>query len=354
MPNQERVELVRQRLGLTKIRFAERLGIDRKRLQRFEAGDAELPEEALQRLYDFSGFSKDFFEKAPVQYPNAQAVSFRSLRSLTSGARDTAIAASALAFEIDDWVGERYGLPSHDVPQITGCSPAEAAAFLRAKWGLGIRPIKNLINQLEVHGVRVFSLVEETRHLDAYSFWRDDKPYVFLNTIKTAEHSRFDAAHELGHLVMHRHVVAPHSAEREADAFASAFLMPPEDLAAQIPYVRSMQTLIEMKARWGVSVAALNYALHKIGRISDWSYRSIFIELSKAGRENEPNPMPRETSQIWAKVLTDLWKKGMSLSRVAKQLHMPEKVLASLLFGIAGVPGAPLNANNGPSLKEVK
>lgn len=337
MPNPDRVELVRQRLGLTKIGFVERLAIDRKRYQRFLLG-GELPPEAITKLCDLSGFSKEFLEKQSVQYPNAEAVSFRSLRSLTSGPRDAAIAASALAFEIDDWVSQRYGLPEHDLPQITNCPPAEAAGLLRAKWGLGIRPIKNLINQLELHGVRVFSLVEETRHLDAYSFWRNDKPYVFLNTMKTAEHSRFDAAHELGHLVMHRHSISPKDAEREADAFASAFLMPPADLIAEVPYVRSLQTLIEKKGRWGVSVAALNYSLHRLGKISDWTYRSNCIQLSKLGRNKEPNPMPRETSQIWQKVLTDLWKKGMSLSRIAKQIEIPEREINGLLFGIASSP----------------
>src|SRR5689334_14656480 len=127
MANPERVELVRQRLGLTKIGFVELLGIDRKRYQRFLAG-ADLPKEAIETLCNRSGYSRTFFDKPAVQYPNADAVSFRSLRSLTSGPRDAAIAASALAFEIDDWVSERYGLPEHDLPQITDCSPAEAAA----------------------------------------------------------------------------------------------------------------------------------------------------------------------------------------------------------------------------------
>ena len=33
--------------------------------------------------------------------------------------------------------------------------------------------------------------------MDAYSFWRRGVPYVFLNTMKSAERSRMDAAHEL-------------------------------------------------------------------------------------------------------------------------------------------------------------
>ncbi len=343
MPNPERVELVRQRLGLTKIGFARELGVDRKALQRFESGAASLSEECLERLVAVSGYPKAYFEKnGSPEYPNPDGVSFRSLRSLTAGVRDAAIAAGAIAFEFDDWINQQYDLPRPDLLQTNSDSPEKAAALLRAKWGIGERPVSNMINILEAHGVRVFSLVEETRHLDAYSLWRNDRPYIFLNTLKTAEHSRFDAAHELGHLVIHSHSGSSHqNAEHEANSFASAFLMPPSDLIAEVPWVRSLNDLVLKKKRWGVSVAALNYALHKYGKISDWHYRSYYIALSKLGRENEPNPLPPETSQVWAKILRDLWTQGLSLSRVAERLDVPERELSNLLFGIASPPPLP-------------
>jgi hypothetical protein len=253
MQNPERVELVRLRLGLTKIGFAQALGVDRKTIQRFYSGD-ELSETLMTRLCQLSGYPKTFFEKPSFEYPNPDGVSFRSLRSLTASARDSALAAGALAFEIDDWITARFDLPRHTLPQVNNKSPTDAAASVRSYWGIGTRPIANMVNLLESHGVRVFSLVEETRHLDAYSFWRNDKPYVFLNTLKTPEHSRFDAAHELGHLIMHRHTGSGHkSAEDEAHAFASAFLMARADLLAHLPRINSLNGLIEAKKRWRVS-----------------------------------------------------------------------------------------------------
>ncbi|WP_394998742.1 ImmA/IrrE family metallo-endopeptidase [Sphingomonas sp.] len=346
MINPERVELVRKRLGLTKIGFAADLGVDRKVIQRFEAGTADLPAPCFARMCEISGYPAAFFYKpSSPEYPNPKGVSFRSLRSLTAGKRDAAMAAGALAFEFDDWISERYELPSHDLSQTKEATPAEAAALLRATWGIGQRPIGNAINLLESHGVRVYSLAEESRHLDAYSLWRNDIPYVFLNTLKTTEHSRHDACHELGHLVMHRHCGSSHpDAENEANAFASAFLMPLEDLKAEIPWARSLEQLIEKKKRWGVSVASLNYALNKAGRISDWNYRGNYIALNKAGRAHEPNPLPPETSQIWSKILGDLWRQGVSLSRVAEQLSVPEKELNDLLFGIAAPRQPPKEA----------
>jgi hypothetical protein len=77
---------------------------------------------------------------------------------------------------------------------------------------------------LEARGIRVFSLTEPCFELNAFSHWVAVTPFVFLNTMKTAESSRFDAAHELGHLVLHRHG-APQgrvAGERTRPGFLSA------------------------------------------------------------------------------------------------------------------------------------
>lgn len=342
MVNPDRVELVRMRFGLTKSGFAEALGVDRKSIQRFEAGTHDFPQGCLEKLCDLSGFAPEYFGKASPELPNPDGVSFRSLRSLTAARRDMVIAAGGIAFEFDDWIAERYSRPDHDLRPAENLSPAAAAAQVRAQWGIGQRPIGNAINLLEAHGVRVFSLVEDTRHLDAYSLWRNDVPYVFLNTTKTTERSRHDAFHELGHLVMHRHTGSKHaSAEDEANAFASAFLMPREDLLAETHWDMDLRDLIKKKRRWGVSAASLNYALHKAGRLSDWSYRGNYIALGQQyGRIEEPEPMTAETSQVWTKILTDLWSQGFSISRIARLLGVSEKQLNDLLFGIASRPAA--------------
>ena len=277
MQNPERVELVRRRLGLTKIGFAKALDVDRKTVQRFEAGEYDLSPNVINDLVNLSGYPKEFFEKGGFDYPNSDAVSFRSLRSLTATSRDAALAAGALAFELDDWIDARFELAVHSLPRINSPSPVDAASALRATWNIGERPIGNMINLAESHGVRVFSLSEETRHLDAYSFWRNDRPYVFLNMMKTPEHSRFDAAHELGHLLLHRHGGPSHrSAEDEANAFASAFLMPIADLMAHLPVVRGLRDLLDGKKRWRVSASALAYTLHKHGIIPE-SVREVYV-----------------------------------------------------------------------------
>src|SRR5262249_44304680 len=162
----------------------------------------------------------------------------------------------------------------------------------RAEWGLGQRPVKNMVHLLERHGVRVLSLAEEGKELDAFAFWLEGHPYIFLNTMKTAERSRMDAAHELGHLVMHWREGIAHgpTLEREAESFASAFLMPRADVQAEAPRRADLDRLVAAKKRWKVSVSALAVRMKKLGLLTGYQYRSVFIELAKRGygRTDEP------------------------------------------------------------------
>ncbi len=42
------------------------------------------------------------------------------------------------------------------------------------------------------------------KKIDAFSVWYDAKPYIFLSSDKGSNvRTRFDMAHELGHLIMH-------------------------------------------------------------------------------------------------------------------------------------------------------
>jgi Zn-dependent peptidase ImmA (M78 family) len=192
---------------------------------------------------------------------------------------------------------------------------------------------------LEAKGVRVFSLSEKNKNVDAFSCWRGESPYVFLNTFKSAERSRYDAAHELGHLVMHIHGASSgrRDVEREADQFASAFLIPRGDLISRMQRVSSLGQLIAEKQRWGVSVAALARTAFDVGLMSEWHYRDLCKTMSTLGyRSKEPNPRLREESVLWKKVFETLWRDRLTKEDVAKELCLPPDEIESLLGGLYG------------------
>jgi Zn-dependent peptidase ImmA (M78 family) len=214
--------------------------------------------------------------------------------------------------------------------------PEDAAQVVREEWGLGLMSIRNMVHILEANGVRVFSVSDGSGNVDAFSFYRDNVPFVLMNTCKSAARARHDAAHELAHLVLHRGAEATsETAEHEADRFAASFLMP----SATMVGIRNdfhVYELVKLKSRWNVSVASLNYRLHSIGAIDAIQYRNNCIEISKNGwRSSEPEDRPRERSLIWEKVLAKMREKGISMDEVSKATSISQVDIRNYAFGMA-------------------
>jgi len=157
--------------------------------------------------------------------------------------------------------------------------------------------------------------------------------------MKTPEHSRFDAAHELGHLLLHKHGEPKgRKAEDEANQFASSFLMPTSDVLATIPRIHTINQIIQTKKRWAVSAMALIHRLHRLGVMSTWQYRMFCIQATELGYRNaEPFGIAREQSVVWQKVLTALWRERVTKKEIAVALHVPIPEIENLLFGLANM-----------------
>lgn len=332
-----RLRLARKRRKLTKKALAESLGVTPHTMLRYESGDIVPPDDTVTRLSKILDFPEAFLCADKIEQPSVDAVSFRGLTSMLAKERDAALAAGAIAFLFSDWVEDRFDLPQENLIDLSREDPEVAARSLRQKWCLGERPVGNMIHLLESKGVRVFSLAENTKRVDAFSVWRADNPYVFLNVFKTPERGRFDAAHELGHLVLHRYY-GPHGkdAEREADRFASSFLMPSADVLAITPRVRDLNQIVQAKRRWAVSVFALIYRLHTLEIVTDWQYRIFCIQAAEHGyRDKEANGINREQSLVWHRVLTELWKERVTKNDITRDLALPSSEIENLLFGLA-------------------
>ena len=347
--NPSRLALGRKRLGLSKTTLAQESGISVRSLGYYESETSNVvpSEEHLNILASILKLPIEFFFGPDLEQFNCDAASFRSLTTLTASEREAALANGRFAMLLSDWIDKKFHLPSASIPSLRDFEAEAAAHALREHWGLGQRPISNVVHCLESHGARVFSLPVDSRAVDAFSLWHGAVPFVFLNTKKSAEHTRFDCAHELGHLTLHTHG-APRSSrkreiETEANRFASAFLMPEGDLLAHIPPPRTItaRTIHRLKKRWGVSAIALVFRLHKLKVISEWQYRSLCVQLSGDGyRSSEADGIRRDGSQIFAKVFSALKTEGITRGTIARELNLTPSLIDSLLVGlvIASVP----------------
>ena len=319
-------------------RLAKVVDVDARSISGFEKEEFKPSEDTIQRLANALDFPVEFFfQDQELQTIDSDAASFRSLSKMSAAQRDMALFSGALTVTLNHSIERRFELPAVDLPDLRDSEPEAAAATLRRHWGLGEQPIKNMIHLLESRGVRVFSLAIDAAEVDAFSMWREQKPFVFLNTLKQSERSRFDAGHELGHLVLHRHG-SPNGSqeiEKEANDFASAFLMPEASIKTYAPNFISVDSLIQLKKAWGVSVSALTYRMHKVGLLSEWQYRELFMQIAKRGyRKKEPESLPRETSQVLAKVFAALRSEGVGKASIAKELHISESELNEMVFGL--------------------
>lgn len=362
MFNALRFALARKRRGMKKRELAKRIGVTERSISAYESGDQEPESSTLRKISEALVFPEAFFAGEDLEVPTPDIASFRSLSKMTSAQRDSALGAGAVALLLNQWIEARFDLPEPDVPDLGGERsaseatsanrgsdepeeyptassaqvPEAAAEMLRAHWKLGEQPVKNMITLLESKGVRVYSLAIDAKEVDAFSMWKGNRPFMFLNTFKSAEHCRFDAAHELGHLVLHQHAQPQGpDLEREANAFASALLMPRASVLASAPRAPSLPSLIRHKKQWAVSVAALNYRLHSLGLTSDWTYRTLCIQISQEGfRASEPESIPHEKSLILEKVFAALRDDGLTKAAIADQLAIDPREINELTFGL--------------------
>lgn len=337
MLNPKRLSLARKRRGLTKVRLAELSGLTTRSLTAYESGKTEPTDENVRTLAKQLRFPVPFFQMDDPPQPDPTGVSFRALSRLKASNRDAALAAGALAVELSNWIESRFDLPAVSVPDLRDLPPEGAAEGVRSVWGLGQKPIKNVIHLLEAWGCRVFSLSEGCRELDAFCFWDDDRPFVLLNGMKSTERGRMDAAHELGHLVMHRHEkLSARQVETEAKSFAGSFLMPEGDVLAHASRTPTVAAVLRDKGRWGASAMGYARRLFDLGLATEWHYRRLCVRLSSLGFRSEEvgSTLPRESSQLLGKVFSMLREGGVRRSHIADSIGLRKADLDGLIFGL--------------------
>lgn len=341
MFNPKRLSLARMRRRFTGKALAQATGLSADTLSRVEKGYRPPDDSTVAKLAFALNYPVDFFFGDDPPDIDENGVSFRSFSKMSAKEKDAAQAAGQLGLQLACWAEARFNLPSPDLPDLSYQSdPEKAASEVRQYWGIGERPIGSMIAFLESKGVRVLSLSEDTANVNAFSFWRDGKPFIFLNNYKTPESSIFDSAHELGHLLMHckGDLRGDRLLEREADSFAGAFLLPENDVRATVKRPITSLVIIEAKRKWKVSAFAL---LHRLWRLrivhSEHQYRALCIDLSRRGyRSAEPVGVARETSAIWKQVFAELWREKITKDDIARELKIPLDELEGLIANMTG------------------
>ena len=327
------LETLRLSRSLTQVELARLSGIPQATLSKAESGGIELERERWQAIASALNVPTSAFEDA--QSPIAPARVFhRKQRSTPIGAVKKIGADAALAQQrISDLFGPwATSLVRHDLED-GFVTPQEVARVIRSQLGVHDEPIRDLIGLIEDAGVIVLLTTLDSVQVDAIATWPDDAvPVILIADHVSTERMRFTLAHELGHAVMHD-AEAMELQERQADEFAAEFLLPAKRLLQEWPSDPTLDSLVTLKRRWGVSLAALMRRAADVGAIGEPEYRGWSINLATSGmHRREPSPMPREHPRRLAAAVELEKSRGETLETLAARAHMdPREFTTSFL-----------------------
>lgn len=300
----ERLSQILAARRLSQAQLASLVGVSPATVSKWRSGNQAPERETLERLAGVVNVTPEWFTRAPsakVSLPlfrsNASAhVAARAmLEARMEWAQDVALALS----EFVDYPA--LNLPTRQFKEPDEITPDEielAASECRDLWRIGRTAVPDLA--LAIEGAGVVLIREETgiSQIEGLSAWSDalGRPLVLLSADKdNGYRSRFDLAHELGHLILHRFIPRPTERDRhkqleqQAHRFAGAFLLPAETFANEVRTPVTLDDLLLLKRRWGVSVAAIVMRLRALKILDEEAAQSLFKRRSaRWGAKSEP------------------------------------------------------------------
>lgn len=322
-----RVSQARELLGWSKSELAGHLDVSPAAVAQWESGVKQPSPDNLAELAVCLGVRVPFLLRPVAQVSSRGPISFRSWKAAaTRKANRRAQRFSELVAELYEWLQERVELPKPNLPELcldeisSDCFD-RIAKELRSFWGLGDRPILRLGELLESNGIVVSRISFDDDRFDAFSRVLNGRPYIFLGSDKgDRARSRFDVAHELGHILLHQHLAESHlgeahkEIESQAHRFASAFLLS-EAFGNDVSEV-TLNSLLRLKPKWGVSVGAMVRWCLEHQKISQQEYETLNAQIGyrrwrKAKAEPYDELIPRVNNSMGVKAVELLESHGI-------------------------------------------
>ncbi|EGT3847659.1 ImmA/IrrE family metallo-endopeptidase [Clostridioides difficile] len=300
--NGERLKKARIYREMTVVELAQKMKCERQVISMYENNKLKPSDNIIKRIAKELYFPSKFFlekEKKIIQGSSY----FRALLTTNKKYRKKQVERMEFLSQIYFFLQDYIEFPTLNLPNCFYKTPEEAALLLREAWGLGLKPINNLIYEVEKHGIIVTGFPTSIDYIDTFSQMIDIEGKTmyligYSNNNTSASRLHFDIAHELGHICLHEWSEDVEALEKqefkdresEANRFASAFLLPEETFkidAKRTPL--RIPNYTELKRKWKVSIQAMIRRSYSLGIISMDEYQSMIRTLQRRGlRKSEP------------------------------------------------------------------
>jgi Zn-dependent peptidase ImmA (M78 family) len=344
-----RLEQARRMRGMSLRGLSEATGdkVSYNAIHRYECGDMMPGDEVLLALADALDKPLDFFFRPfAVELTGVQFRKKSAMGAKTSGAIEEM---AADFFERYLEIEQALGLSLKFNDPLTGIAlrkpedAEKAAEAVRSKWNLGEDPLPNVMEALEGNGIKVFE-VEAPEDLDGFSGWADGHPVIVLASWlnKDLPRKRFTALHEAAHLLIHPHSkLQGKELESCCHRFAGAMLIPQKVFVAELGGFRhriSLEELISLKVRYGMSIAAIMHRALDLGQIDGSTYKRFVISYKRSGwHRDEPGEYccPEKSTRFEQMVLRATVEEIISMSKGAALLGKPLDQFQDKMSGFA-------------------
>lgn len=296
----ERIKEAREGRGFTLETFADALGVSRQAVAQYENGQIAPSAEVLSEIIAKTTQPLSFFTTLPARGGDPGPAFWRSLKRMEQHHRRRVTRRLQWVGDVCALVERFVDLPKVDLPQIAFDPDhadeediEQAAETLRDFWGLGRGPVRNLAVLLESKGVVIVREPVKCSDMDAVSCWISGRPVILLSEeVESGPRDTYNLCHELGHTILHAGVEVSSQnldrIERQANRFASAFLLPRESFSKEV-IGTSIGYFLTLKQRWGVSIAAMAYRCKDLDIFTDNQFSYLFRQMNwKKIRKVEP------------------------------------------------------------------
>jgi Zn-dependent peptidase ImmA (M78 family)/DNA-binding XRE family transcriptional regulator len=336
----------RQARGFSGTTLAELIDVTPQSVSQYEHGRQSPSPEMLSRIADKLNLPVSYFLR-PGQPIEPNPIFWRGKTTATRAARDRAEIRLVWMHRLIDYLTDFFDMPALDLPGID--LPKDfrefdtqvierAASQVRDHWRIAPGPMPDLLLEMENNGIIVSRILMGAEKLDAFTQWSGTfrVPFVMLGRDKaSASRQRFDAAHEMAHLILHQKVdpkrlnsLADYKImEDQAHAFAGALLLPADEFSNDL-WSPTLDGMLGLKERWKVSVGAMIKRCEALGIIGDDGARRLWINYNRRGWRGETGEpfdvkMEKERPRVLRRSISTLLSEGeQSVSQILEALSL--------------------------------
>lgn len=312
-----RIDLARQYRGWTKKELAERCGMTPTYIGRLIAGSAaQLTESSIEKIAYATDLPFSFF-MLPAPGMDLGRLAFRRKKKITRNLDNRICAEFEMLADTISRVRLMSEVPDETASWLDEIAPTSApqsqgvrrvAANARTILGLpSTGAVSNVIRSAERKGIIVAPLAVEVSDAVSDGVTYPGKALIgYFPENKSGDRLRFTIAHELGHLILHRNRRPKDVSlmEREANEFASEFLLPEADARAILSSSMTLEDYRYVKAGWGISIAATVRCAFDLGVIDKDKYKSLYVRMvQRHWTKHEPVEVRAEHPLLLAQML---------------------------------------------------